>query len=104
MRSATQSIARPLSITCVAVSPRPRWACCSPASWAFEPGVFQFTHDPAERAIALLRTPATRPDGDGPEPRLRLSLKVSTNGFIRLQAAVIQQDLKRVGIDLDVRS
>ena len=36
---------------------------------------------------------------DGPEPRLRLSMNVSTNEFIRLQAAVIQQDLKRVGID-----
>jgi peptide/nickel transport system substrate-binding protein len=75
-----------------------------PASWAFEPGVFQFTHDPA-KAIALLEEAGYRdPDGGGPEPRLRLSLKVSTNEFIRLQAAVIQQDLKRVGVDLDVRS
>ena len=58
-----------------------------------------------QRAIALLEDAGYRdPDGDGPEPRLRLSLKVSTNEFIRLQAAVIQQDLKRVGIDLDVRS
>ena len=29
---------------------------------------------------------------------------MSTNEFIRLQAAVIQQDLKQVGIELDVRS
>jgi peptide/nickel transport system substrate-binding protein len=36
--------------------------------------------------------------------RLRLTLKVSTNEFYRLQAAVIQQDLRNVGIDLDVRS
>lgn len=75
-----------------------------PASWAFDEGVFQFTHDPA-KARALLDEAGYRdPDGDGPEPRLRLSLKVSTNEFIRLQAAVIQQDLKTVGIDLDVRS
>ena len=75
-----------------------------PASWAFEANVFQFTHDPA-RAVALLEEAGYRdPDGDGPLPRLHLSLKVSTNEFIRLQAAVIQQDLKRVGIDLDVRS
>jgi peptide/nickel transport system substrate-binding protein len=66
--------------------------------------VFQFTHDPA-RARALLDEAGYRdPDGDGPEPRLRLSLKVSTNEFIRLQAVVIQQDLKQVGIELDVRS
>ncbi len=75
-----------------------------PASWAFEADVFQFTHDPA-RAVALLEEAGYRdPDGDGPLPRLHLSLKVSTNEFIRLQAAVIQQDLKRVGIELDVRS
>ena len=83
---------------------RPAVGILPPASWAFEPGVFQFTHDPA-KAIALLEDAGYRdPDGDGPQPRLRLSLKVSTNEFIRLQAAVIQQDLQRVGIDLDVRS
>jgi peptide/nickel transport system substrate-binding protein len=83
---------------------RPAVGILPPASWAFEPGVFQFTHDPA-RAIALLEEAGYRdPDGNGPAPRLRLSLKVSTNEFIRLQAAVIQQDLKRAGIDLDVRS
>jgi len=83
---------------------RPAVGILPPASWAFEPGVFQFTHDPA-KAIALLEEAGYRdPDGAGPQPRLRLSLKVSTNEFIRLQAAVIQQDLQRVGIDLDVRS
>ena len=83
---------------------RPAVGVLPPSSWAFEAGVFQFSHDP-QKAIALLEDAGYRdPDGDGPEPRLRLSLKVSTNEFIRLQAAVIQQDLKRVGIDLDVRS
>jgi peptide/nickel transport system substrate-binding protein len=83
---------------------RPAVGILPPASWAFEPGVFQFSHDPA-KAMALLEDAGYRdPDGDGPEPRLRLSLKVSTNEFIRLQAAVIQQDLTRVGIELDVRS
>ncbi|MBY0494227.1 MAG: ABC transporter substrate-binding protein [Cyanobacteria bacterium] len=83
---------------------RPAIGILPPASWAFDETVFQFTHDPA-KAIALLEDAGYRdPDGDGPEPRLRLSLKVSTNEFIRLQAAVIQQDLKQVGIDLDVRS
>jgi peptide/nickel transport system substrate-binding protein len=83
---------------------RPAIGILPPASWAFEPDVFQFTHDPA-KAIALLEEAGYRdPDGDGPQPRLRLSLKVSTNEFIRLQAAVIQQDLKRAGIELDVRS
>ena len=83
---------------------RPAIGILPPASWAFDEDVFQFTHDPA-KARALLDEAGYRdPDGDGPEPRLRLSLKVSTNEFIRLQAAVIQQDLKQVGIELDVRS
>ena len=81
-----------------AVSPVP------PTSWAFASDAFQFSHDPA-RARALLEEAGYRdPDGDGPEPRLRLTLKVSTNEFYRLQAAVIQQDVRAAGIELDVRS
>lgn len=75
-----------------------------PVSWAFEPNVFQFTHDVAKAQALLEEAGYPDPDGDGPAPRLRLTLKVSTNEFIRLQAAVIQQDLKQAGIELDVRS
>ena len=76
----------------------------SPIAWAFEPGVHQFTYDPA-RAKRLLDEAGYRdPDGDGPLPRLRLSLKTSTDEFYRLQATVIQQNLRLAGIDLDVRS
>ena len=75
-----------------------------PVSWAFEPNVFQFTHDVAKAQALLDEAGYPDPDGDGPAPRLRLTLKVSTNEFIRLQAAVIQQDLKQAGIELDVRS
>jgi peptide/nickel transport system substrate-binding protein len=83
---------------------QPAVSLVPPSSWAFAPDAFQFTHDPA-RARALLDEAGFRdPDGDGPEPRLRLTLKVSTNEFYRLQAAVIQQDLRAAGIELDVRS
>jgi peptide/nickel transport system substrate-binding protein len=83
---------------------RPAIGILPPVSWAFEPQVFQFSHD-VEKAKGLLDEAGYRdPDGDGPLPRLRLTLKVSTNEFIRLQAAVIQQDLKQAGIELDVRS
>jgi len=75
-----------------------------PLSWAFAPDVFQFAHEPA-RARSLLDEAGYRdPDGDGPAPRLRLTLKVSTNEFYRLQAVVIQQDLRKAGIEIDVRS
>ena len=76
----------------------------APMAWAFEPSVHQFTHDVA-RAKALLDEAGYRdPDGDGPEPRLHLTLKTSTDEFFRLQATIIQQDLSKVGIDLDVRA
>ena len=75
-----------------------------PVSWAFEPDVLNFSYDPA-KARALLDEAGYRdPDGDGPEPRLRLSMKVSNIEFNRLQSAVIQQNLREVGIALDVRT
>lgn len=75
-----------------------------PQAWAHEPDIFRFSYEP-ERARRLLDEAGyPDPDGAGPLPRLRLSLKISTNEEIRLQSTVIQQDLRDVGIDLDVRS
>ncbi len=75
-----------------------------PMSWAYEPGVTQYQFDPAG-AMRLLDEAGFRdPDGDGPAPRLSLTLKISSTEFNRLQSAVIQQDLRRVGIALDVRA
>ncbi len=73
-------------------------------SWAYQPDVLRFTRD-TDRAKALLDEAGFRdPDGAGPQPRLRLSLKTSTAEAYRLQAAVIQQNLADVGIALDLRS
>ncbi|HEU4938303.1 MAG TPA: ABC transporter substrate-binding protein [Vicinamibacterales bacterium] len=75
-----------------------------PMSWAFEKNVFDFTHDPG-RAEQLLDAAGFRdPDGPGPLPRFRLSLKTSTTEVYRIQAAAIQHDLARVGVAVDVRS
>lgn len=77
----------------------------SPASWAFEPNVFDFAYDPDQAGRLLDEAGYPDPDGNGPRSRLRLSLKVSTSSeFNRLQSAVIQQNLREVGIDLDVRT
>jgi peptide/nickel transport system substrate-binding protein len=58
-----------------------------------------------ERAKALLDEAGyPDPDGNGPLPRLRLSLKTSTAEAYRLQAAVIQHSLAEAGIELELRS
>ena len=74
-------------------------------SWAIAPDLRAYPFDP-DRARALLDEAGYRdPDGDGPAPRLLLSLKISSaQEFNRLQASVIQQNLRAVGIDLDVRT
>lgn len=73
------------------------------SSWAYAPDVRTFPYDPA-RAARLLDDAGYRdPDGDGGAPRFALTLKISTNEFIRLQATVLQENFRAVGVDLDVR-
>jgi peptide/nickel transport system substrate-binding protein len=74
----------------------------APMAWAYEPDVHEFRYDP-DQALRLLDEAGYPDPGDG-RPRLRLTLQTSTDEFFRLQAAVIQQDLRRVGIALDVRA
>jgi peptide/nickel transport system substrate-binding protein len=75
-----------------------------PTNWAHEPNVTVLDFDP-ERAKALLDEAGyPDPDGDGPRARLSVSYKTTSLEFPRLQAAVIQQNLRDVGIDVDVRS
>src|SRR5688572_14083809 len=75
-----------------------------PMSWAFEPGVFAFRHDPGEARRLLDEAGFGDPDGDGPAPRLSLTLRTSTSEIYRLQAAAIQHDLAEVGVHVNVRS
>jgi peptide/nickel transport system substrate-binding protein len=89
-----QYLRRGLAIPALGVLP--------PASWAFNPDVFRFEYDPA-RARALLDEAGYLRRGPG-GVRLRFSLKVSSSEYNRLQSAVIQQNLREVGIDLDVRT
>lgn len=73
-------------------------------SWAYNPDVRRYPHDPAQAAALLEAAGYLDPDGPGPQPRLRLTLKTSTAEAYRLQAAVIQQNLAEVGIALEIRS
>lgn len=73
-------------------------------SWAYAADLESYAYDPA-RAMALLDDAGYRdPDGEGPAPRLHLTLKTSTTEAYRLQAAVLQQQLARIGVALDLRS
>jgi peptide/nickel transport system substrate-binding protein len=83
---------------------RPAASIVPSMSWAAESDVRQFTHDPDRARRLLDEAGHTDPDGAGPAPRLRLTLKTSTAEAYRLQAAVLQQNLADVGIALEVRS
>ena len=76
-----------------------------PTNWAYEPDVFTFTYDPGQARKLLDEAGVPDPDGDGPRTRFSLSLKTSSAlEFNRLQAAVIQQNLRNIGIDLEIRT
>jgi peptide/nickel transport system substrate-binding protein len=76
----------------------------SPTNWAHEPNVVVLDYDPERSTTLLDEAGYPDPDGSGPRPRLSLSYKTTSLEFPRLQAAVIQQNLRDVGIEVDVRS
>ncbi len=73
-------------------------------SWAFAADAFRFRHDPARARALLDEAGFPDPDGEGPAPRLHLTLKTSTTEAYRLQAAVLQAQLADAGIALELRS
>jgi len=73
-----------------------------PAShWAFTGDVERYEYDPA-RAAKLLDEAGYAPASD--DARLHLTMKTSTDEGTRLLAAVLQQQLAKVGIALELRS
>jgi peptide/nickel transport system substrate-binding protein len=76
-----------------------------PLSWAFAADEPTFPYDPARARQLLDEAGYPDPDGDGPLPRFSLTLKIAnTQEFQTLQAAVIQQNFRSIGVDLDVRT
>ncbi|MCU1242820.1 MAG: Oligopeptide transporter, periplasmic oligopeptide-binding protein OppA [Candidatus Acidoferrum typicum] len=71
-----------------------------PTNWAYEPGVTQYRLD-AARAGQLLDSAGYTRQQDG--VRLHLTLKTSTDEQYRLIGAALQDQWRRVGIDLELR-
>ncbi|HEX7836957.1 MAG TPA: ABC transporter substrate-binding protein, partial [Kofleriaceae bacterium] len=75
-----------------------------PQHWAYSGDVPRWDRD-LVRARQLLDDAGLRdPDGDGPEPRLRLVYKTSADAFRVAVARVIAAQLAEVGIEVEVRS
>jgi ABC-type transport system substrate-binding protein len=72
-----------------------------PQSWAYDADVPGYSFDPA-RANQILDAAGYRRGPDG--VRFHLTMKTSTEESTRLMAAVFQQQLRRAGIALDIRS
>ena len=80
---------------------RPAASVLPPQSWAFDGDVAQYPHDP-RRARELLDQAGYKVGKDG--YRFHLNMKTSTEESTYLLTAVLQQQLREVGIALDIRS
>jgi peptide/nickel transport system substrate-binding protein len=80
---------------------RPASSLLPTQHWAYNGNVAQYPHDPA-KAREILDAAGYKPGSDG--IRFHLTMKTSTEESTRLLAAVMQQQLREVGIALDIRS
>jgi peptide/nickel transport system substrate-binding protein len=80
---------------------RPAESLLPPTHWAWSGGEAQYDYDP-QRAETLLDS-AGHPRGAG-GVRFHLTMKTSSAEDVRLLSAVLQQQLARIGIALDLRT
>jgi peptide/nickel transport system substrate-binding protein len=80
---------------------RPASSLLPPESWAYDRNVSGYPHDP-ERARQILDAAGYLAATNG--IRFRLTMKTSTEETTRLFAAALQQQLREVGIQLDIRT
>jgi len=76
----------------------------SPLNWAYESKVNQWPHDPEEAKRLLDQAGFPDPDGDGPQPRFKLSFKTTNIDLRRRMAEAFKEQLQRVGVELEIRT
>lgn len=76
----------------------------APGFWAHAEGVPAVRYDPRSAAELFDAAGYRDPDGEGPKPRFTLTYKTSQNELRRRIAAVFQEQLRRVGVAVEVQS
>jgi peptide/nickel transport system substrate-binding protein len=76
----------------------------APINWAYEPSARRWPYAPAKAKQLLDEAGFTDPDGDGPQPRFRLSFKTTNIDLRRRIAEALKEQLQEVGIELQIRS
>lgn len=76
----------------------------APSHWAYNPNVKKFDYDPETAKRLLDKSGHPDPDDEGPLPRFRLVYKTSQNKTRRWMAEAIADQLKEVGIEVEVSS
>jgi peptide/nickel transport system substrate-binding protein len=71
-----------------------------PQHWAYDPNAKDYHYDPAAANRILDEAGYAKKNGY----RFQLTMKTSTDGTTRVLAAVLQQQLRAIGIDLDIRT
>jgi peptide/nickel transport system substrate-binding protein len=79
---------------------RPATEVLPPESWAYSDAEPHYPHDPARAREILDKAGYRALNG----VRFHLTMKTSTEESTRLLAAVLQQQLRQVGIELDIRT
>jgi peptide/nickel transport system substrate-binding protein len=72
------------------------------SSWAYEPGIRRYEYDP-QQSERLLDAAGLPRDPNAGGMRVKLMLKTTTEESSRLLASVLQEQWRKVGVDLDVR-
>ena len=78
---------------------KPARSILPPSQWAYEPNVAVYGYDP-DRARKLLDE-AGKPETGG--KRFRLTLKTSTLSIARKVGEALQEQLRKIGVDLDLQ-